>query len=180
MKPIGRSIGLFLFGTAVAFVFCCVTGSVTSLIFAAFPPWLSSVFVFVLYLSVLNFFFYGTEKKRRYYTDALPRERQITQKEDAVTFALTEFVPVFLSYAALTALVVFAFGGDKGSSPWLWYLFCTMLTAAGGYIENRMIKYIVCLLFFAAGFAAISLRKRAKLREMHYDLMFGNTGQASK
>lgn len=172
-----RSVLLYVLGTTLTFVFYGLFGFIFNIVMgflgAAKLDWLYRIFIFIFYIFVLNFTFYGFDKSKKRYVNTLPRDKCISYKEDFILFIKQEGVPVLLLYIATISLQIFVFQFTKG------YLqaFFVLPAALSVDFKNIWVGWAVCVLAFTIGYGGLSVFVRRKIRKNRYEYLFENNGQ---
>ena len=172
-----RSILLYVLGTTLTVVFYGFLGFIVNIIMGFFNAadldWLYRIFVFIFYIFVLNFTFYGLDKSKKRYVNTLPRDKCISDKEDFIMFIKQEGIPVLLLYIATISLQIFVFQFTKG------YLqaFFSLPAALSINFKNMWGGWAVCVLDITIGYGGLSVFVRRKIRKNRYEYLFENNGQ---
>lgn len=172
-----RSVLLYVLGTSLTFVFYGLLGFVFNIIMGflgvAELDWLYRIFIFIFYIFVLNFTFYGLDKSQKRYVNTLPRDKCISDKEDFILFIKQEGIPVLFLYIATISLQIFVFQFANG------YLqaFFVLPAALSINFKNMWVGWAVCVLAFTIGYGGLSVFVRRKIRKNRYEYLFENNGQ---
>ena len=129
--------------------------------------WLYRGIVFVFYCYVLNWWIYGTSNKQRKYLDTLPRDHQVTVKEDYLTFIKQEGLPIIVFYTICMSLQVFVFGFIKG----YFQTFFALLALIGVELSS-VTNWILSFVCFVIGYQAVAVIWRWRIRKEKYDFLF--------
>lgn len=164
-----RSILLYVLGTTLTVVFYGFLGFIVNIIMGFFNAadldWLYRIFVFIFYIFVLNFTFYGLDKSKKRYVNTLPRDKCISDKEDFIMFIKQEGIPVLLLYIATISLQIFVLQFTKG------YLqaFFSLPAALSINFKNMWVGWAVCVLAFTIGYGGLSVfvRKKSEKTDMN-------------
>ena len=171
-----RSALLYVLGTTITFVFYGLLGFVFNIIMgflgAAKLDWLYRIFVFIFYIFVLNFTFYGSHKSKKRYVNTLPRDKCISYKEDFILFIKQEGIPVLFLYIVTISLQIFVFQFTKG------YLqaFFVLPAALSVDFKNIWVGWAVCVLAFTIGYGGLSVFVRRKIKKMKIRKVQQNAG----
>ena len=172
-----RSVLLYVLGTTLTFVFYGLLGFIFNIVMgflgAADLDWLSRIFIFIFYIFVLDFTFYGFDKSKKRYVNTLPRDKCISYKEDFILFIKQEGIPVLFLYIVTISLQIFVFQFTKG------YLqaFFVLPAALSVDFKNIWVGWAVCVLAFTIGYGGISVFVRRKIRKNRYEYLFENNSQ---
>ena len=179
-----RSILLYVLGTTLTVVFYGFLGFIVNIIMGFFNAadldWLYRIFVFIFYIFVLNFTFYGLHKSKKRYVNTLPRDKCISYKEDFILFIKQEGIPVLLLYIVTISLQIltislqiFVFQFTKG------YLqaFFSLPAVLSSNFKNMWVGWAACVLAFTIGYGGLSVFVRRKIRKNRYEYLFENNGQ---
>lgn len=129
--------------------------------------WLYRLIIFIVYWNVLNWWIYGTSKKARRYSDALPRDHRVTIKEDYLNFLKQEGLPMIVYYTVCLSLQVFVFGFTKG----YFQAFFALLAPIGPELAP-LANWFLSLIFFIVGYQAVAIIWRRRIRKNSYDFLF--------
>ena len=161
----------FIIGTMMTVFLWGLLGFILNLVMVFLYEWglieLYRLIIFVFYWCVLNWWIYGTSNKQRRYLDSLPRDHQITLKEDYFVFLKKEALPIIVYYTIGLSLQVFVFGFIKG-----YFQTFFVLLAPIGIDLSPVWNWILSFVLFVVGYQAVAVFYRWRIRKEKYDFLF--------
>lgn len=161
----------FAIGTMLAVVFWGLLGFIVNILLGFMSVWnilwLYRLIIFAFYWFVLNWWIYGTSTKTRRYLDTLPKDHQITLKEDYLMFLKQEALPIMVFYTICLSLQAFVFEFTKG-----YFQTFFIILAPIGVELSPITNWILSFVCFIIGYQAVAVIWRWKIRKEKYAFLF--------
>ncbi len=151
--------------------------SMTGLIFVNYSM---TVVIYLEYIFIIDYVFYGSSKKQNTYISSLEKNRKYTVLQDAKLFLKQECVIVILSYAVYA---IGAFVADEyipATENWIlticqsWYV-VPIIPSKMLFLSN-LSEYLICVVCFSVLYCLIILWRRARIRKSGIELLDNENG----